>query len=368
MKNLVILGSHPRTRSDVDFNDPNLEIWAFNEVLVHEGFCKRADAIFQMHPKAVWNNPLNSSDLEAADWLKGKKGQTPVIWMLEQYPEVPMARKYPFDEIRETILPNFHLDSAKNRKDFYGSSVAYSTALGIYLGYKKIDWYGIELEQNAEYTFQVPSAMFWAGIAIGRGIDFTAHSYLFDKPLYGLESFVTIDKKCFEDNIKGLDPLCDAAQKKYEEAKALANEWFEKFENLQSAGDEFERLVLEQSKRAQEYGMLDGARQENQRYLHRAIAMENASGAYVFSRHEFERDANAIMKERENTVLQWSQVGGVCKALLNQIKPKYDSQRRKLLKELRQNVDEYIRLSTIVGLFTGGSQTDYELREKIPLA
>lgn len=365
MKNLVILGSHPRTRSDVNFDDPNLEIWAFNEVLVHEGFCKRADAIFQMHPKAVWNNPLNSSDLKAADWLKS--GKTPIIWMLEQYPEVPMSKKYPFDEIRETLLPTWTLDSAKNRKDFYGSSVAYSTALGIYLGYKKIDWYGIELEQEAEYRYQVPSACFWAGVAIGRGVDFTAHTYMFDKPLYGIESFVTIDKKCFQDNIDALKPQCDVAQKEYEDSKTTAIAAFDKYRTIDSVRDDVERLALEQSKKAQAFGMLDGARQENERYLHRAMAMENASGAYVFSRHEFERDSNAILKKREETVLEWSQCGGVCKSLLTQIGPKYDSNRRKLIKQLRAAIDEYIRLSTIVGMFSGGAQTDRDLREKIPM-
>ena len=365
MKNLVILGSHPRTRSDVDFTDPNLEIWAFNEVLVHEGFCKRADAIFQMHPKAVWNNPLNSSDLEAASWLKS--GKTPTIWMLEQYPEVPNAKKYPFDEIRESLLKNFTLDSAKNRTDFYGSSVAYSTALGIYLGYKKIDWYGIELEQEAEYRYQVPSACFWAGVAIGRGVDFTAHTFMFDKPLYGIESFVTIDKKCFEDNIARLAPQCDEAQKQYEEAKTKALEAFEKYKTIDSFGKEVEELAIEQATRAQGFGFLDGARQENERYLHLAMAMQQASGTYVFSRHQFERDSNAIMKKREETILNWSQSGGMCRSLLTQIGPKYDSHRRKLIKALRKAIDEYTRLSTVVGMLSGGAQADHELREMIPM-
>jgi len=365
VKNLVILGSHPRTRSDVDFNDPNLEIWAFNEVLVHEGFCKRADAIFQMHPKAIWNSPLNSSDLDAADWLKA--GNTPTIWMLEEFPEVPKCKKYPFDEIRESLLKNFTVDSAKNRKDFYGSSVAYSTALGIYLGYKKIDWYGVELEQEAEYRYQVPSACFWAGIAIGRGVDFTAHTYMFDKPLYGIESFVTIDKKCFSDNIAALGPQCDEAQKAYEEAKAKALEAFERYKTIDSAQADVEKTAIDQATKSQAFGLLDGARQENERYLHLAMAMEQASGAYVFSRHQFERDSNAILKKREETILDWSQAGGMCRSLLTQIGPKYDANRRKLIKALRRAIDEYTRLSTIVGMFSGGAQADHELREKIPM-
>jgi hypothetical protein len=367
MKNLVILGSHPRTRSDVDFNDPNLEIWAFNEVLVHEGFCKRADAIFQMHPKSVWNNPQNPGDKDNAAWLKGEKGKTPKIWMLEKYPEVPMSEKYPFDEIREKLLKNFIVDSEMGRKDFYGSSVAYSTALGIYLGYKKIDWYGVELEQEGEYKFQVPSAMFWAGIAIGMGIEFTAHTHLFDKPLYGIESFVTIDKQCFLDRMNDLTPRIEAAREEWEKAKADTNAAFDRFKETQSAKDDFEKAAMAQSEKGQAFGYLDGAKQENERYYHLAEAMENASGSYVFSRHQFERDGNAVMMEREKKILDWSAAGGMCQSLTEQIEPKYDGHRRRMMVELRKAVDEYLRLSVVVGLLSGGAREDYEIRERIPM-
>jgi hypothetical protein len=362
---LVILGSHPRTRGDAPFDDPDVDIWAFNEVLVSgNGFCKRADAIFQMHPKTVWNNPLNAGDPKNAEWLKTQTQAD--VWMLEEYPEVPKSRKYPFDEIRETILPNFHVDSVQNRKDFYGSSVAYSTALAIYLGYKKIDWYGVELEQNDEYRDQVPSATFWAGIAIGRGIDFTAHSYLFDKPLYGIESFITIDKQCFHENITTLEPQIKTAQQEYKEAETKVMEIFEKFQNNNAVKEELEKLTIELGTKAQAFGLLDGAKQENERYIALADAMTQASGSYVFSKHQFARDGTAIIQKREETIRKWSEIGGACKMLLNQIGPKFTANRRELLKQLREAINEYIRLSTIVGLYTGGAQTDYHLREKIP--
>jgi hypothetical protein len=365
VKNLVVLGSHPRTRSDVDFADPNLDIWAFNEVLVHPGFCKRADAIFQMHPKAIWNNPLNMYDKDHAEWLRTQTAVT--IYMVEKYPEVPMSVAYPFKEIRESLLSNFHLDSAKNRVDFYGSTVAYSTALGIYLGYKKIDWYGIELEQESEYLFQAPSAAFWAGLAIGRGVEFTAHTHLFDRPLYGIESFVTVDKQTFIDNISRLKPMCDAAQKEYMAARDKALEAFDKLKDNNEVKAEVEKLSIEEASKAQAFGLLDGALQENERYWKRAEAMQAASGNYVFSRHQFETDSNAIMKKRDETILIWSQAGGVCQSLLGQLEPKFDSHRRKILKQLRVAIDEYIKLSTAVGMYSGGSQEDRRLRELIPL-
>lgn len=363
---LVILGSHPRTRTEVNFDDPNIDIWAFNEVLVHPGFCKRADAIFQMHPRTIWNNPMNAADGEAArEWLKTQ--DVCDVWMVDDFTdEIPRCKVYPFDEIVATLLPNWTLDSAKKRKAFFGSSVAYSTALGIYLGYKTIEWYGIELEQEDEYRFQVPSAMFWAGIAIGRGVNFITHTFLFDKPLYGIESFVTIDKQGFLDNIATLKPKIEAAKKAYDEATRLTSEAFEKFKNNQSLKNDVERLAIDQGMKAQAHGILDGARQENQRYVKLAEAMQHASGSYVFSRHQFARDGNAIVKKRDETILQWSQLSGTCKTLLNQIGPTFNSERRKLIKELQKALNEYIRLAAIVGLYTGGAQADYELREKIP--
>jgi hypothetical protein len=366
VKDLVILGSHPRTRTDVDFDNPNIDIWAFNEVLVHPGFCKRADAIFQMHPKAIWNNPLNMYDKDNANWLKTQTQA--IVYMVEYYPEVPKCVAYPFKEIRDALLPNFTVASEKGRKDYFGSSVAYSTALGIYLGYKKIDWYGIELEQESEYLFQAPSAAFWAGIAIGRGIDFTAHSHLFDRPLYGIESFITIDKKCFQDNIDRLKPKVEEALTNYNDLKAKFQDLYKRFEDSNSVKEEVEKTAVELSKCAQEHGFVEGAKQENERYLHRAAAMEEASGSYVFSRHQFETDSNAIIKAREQAILEWSHSGGVCRSLLEQVGEKFDSHRRKTLKDLREAVDEYIKLSNKVGMFSGGAQEDRHLRELIPMS
>jgi hypothetical protein len=362
---LVILGSHPRTRAEAPFDDPNVDIWAFNEVLVKPGFCKRADAIFQMHPKAVWNNPMNAGDPDSAVWLKSQ--DVCDLWMLEAYPEIPRAKKYPFDEIREALLPNFHLDSAKMRKDYFGSTVAYAMALGIYLGYKKIDWYGIELEQIDEYRDQAPSACFWAGIAIGRGIDFTAHSQLFDKPLYGIESFVTIDKQCFYENIETLKPQIEKAQQEYKEAEKTVLDIFEKYKEDNSVRDELEKLSIELGVKAQSFGLLDGALQENERYIGLAEAMEEASGAYVFSKHQFSRDGGAILQKREESIRRWSEYGGACKLLLNQLNNAVDGNRKELIDQLRDSINEYVRLSTVVGLYTGGAQTDFELREKIPM-
>lgn len=361
---LAIVGSHPRTRVDGPFDDPEVDIWVFNEALSNPNsalWCKRADAVFQMHIPAIWRNPENRNDPHYLEWLMG--GNTPTIYMIDDYPEVPKCVKYPFDEIREKLLSNFIVDSEKGRKDFYTSTVAYSTALAVYLGYKVIDWYGIELEVDAEYRYQRDSSCFWAGFALGYGVKFTAHSRMFDMPLYGIESFISINKDEFWKNIHRYEPETKRLQKEYETAKAKTMELWEKFKNNHKLADELREAARAQAEAGQKFGLVDGAMQENQRFLARAETMEKASGSYAFSKHEFERDQGAILKKREEVMVQWQQSASHCQELMDQIDPVFDSQRRKMVAELKTAIDAYVKLSVIIGMYTGGADEDMRLKK-----
>ena len=71
-KRLAIVGAHPRTRDDVDWDDKTLDIWAFNEALSvapEKRWIKRCDLIFQLHLPAIWRNPLNRNDPAHLNWL-----------------------------------------------------------------------------------------------------------------------------------------------------------------------------------------------------------------------------------------------------------------------------------------------------------
>jgi hypothetical protein len=366
LKKLAIVGAHPRTRDDAPWDDKDFDIWAFNEALsvdLEKRWIKRADVIFQMHLPAIWRNPLNRNDPRHLEWLKTQRDVP--VYMFEQYEDVPMAKKYPFDGIRDMLLGSLTVDSEKGRKDFFTSTIAYSTALGLYLGYKEIHWYGIELEVMAEYQFQRDSACFWAGVCVGRGVKFVAHSQIFDMPLYGLESFVTIDKQKFLDRATSLEPGCNKAIEAYNEKKKLTVETFKK---LKDNNAEYIKVALKdavqaQAQAAQEYGMIDGARQENMRYHARALAMLEASGSYVFSRHEFERDSNSIKQKRNELQQEWMRVSGICEQILNGLENKFDSRRRKAVDDLMINCNAWIELTGKMGLYTGGAEEDLRLRE-----
>ena len=353
---LAIVGCAPRTRDDVDYTDPDLDIWVFNESAMKE-WCKRADGVFQIHDETIWKNPLNRGDKEHGAWLMS--GNTPPIYMLKKYPEVPNSVAYPKDKIVKKYLKNFTVDSERARKDFFTSTIAYAFALGIYMGYKEIHTYGVELADEAEYRQQQPAAMFWTGIGIGKGIKWVSHSNMFDAPLYPDEMFVGLDKNIFDKKIKELTPQCEIVQKEYIEVKNKTQELFKHFEDVGTGVTEFVESIRHQAEIGQKFGILDGARQENERFWTRSNAMEAMTGTYVFSRHEFARDQNAIGVRREEAKKQLIEAAGECQKLIDRIEPKvFDSERRAQFKRLLEAIDVYVKLAVCVGMYTGAINED----------
>ena len=357
MKNkLAIVGCATETRDNVDYNDPDLDIWVFNESCSKE-WCKRADGVFQMHMESVWKNPMNRGDAEHGEWLMS--GNTPTIFMFEKYPEVPMSEKYPLDEIVEKYLSNLTVDSERGRKDFFTSTIAYSLALGLYKGYKEIHTYGVELADEEEYRQQMPCAMFWKGIILGNGVKLVSHSKMFDAPLYPMETFVGLEKRVFTDKILELEPLIEKRKEEYITAKNEAEEAIKKFEDAGSFKEEMLKAIWKQANAAQEFGLLDGASQENKRYHDRCVVMEKATGTYVFSKHEFRRDQTAIGIRREGIINDLGGAAAECQKTINRINPKlFDSFRRKQFNLLRQQIETYVKLSTISGMYAGAIGED----------
>jgi hypothetical protein len=125
---LVIMGSHPRTRGDFDWSRDDCDILVFNEAM-KQAWVKRADYVMQMHLPVIFRNPGNRNDANHYEWLKS--GNTPIIWMQEEYEDVPRSKKYPIDEV------------CKLGRKYLTSSAAYAIALGIQQGYDKIEIYGV---------------------------------------------------------------------------------------------------------------------------------------------------------------------------------------------------------------------------------
>lgn len=353
---LAIVGAATQTRDDVPYDDPDLDIWMFNE-MPQKDFAKRCDAVFQLHDPAIWKNPLNRGGGDHGEWLMS--GNTPTVYMLEQYPEVPKCIKYPTDEIVAALLPNFEVVSERGRKDFFTSTIAYSFALGIYLGYKEIHTYGVELADEDEYRQQQPAAMFWTGIAIGRGVKWVSHSNMFDAPLYPEETFIGLDKKVFTEQINTLTPGKQAANLEYIKLKEEAAQAIKRYEQSGAGAEEMTKAIKAQAEAGNRFGVIDGAIQENERFFGRAEAMEKMTGVYVFSKHEFNRDQCAIGVRREQELGGLNNAAVELQKIINRIEPKrFDSQRRKDFVALREQIEVYVKAAVVVGMYTGAINED----------
>jgi hypothetical protein len=103
--------------------------------------------------------------------------------------------RYPLEAIIEDVLPPIPgIDTAlypeRGMMPYFVSSIDYMSALAIYEGFDRIEYYGVELKEKTEWAMQKSGATFWAGIARGRGIEVVvpSNSVLISAPLYGIET------------------------------------------------------------------------------------------------------------------------------------------------------------------------------------
>jgi hypothetical protein len=54
--------------------------------------------------------------------------------------------------------------------DYFTNTVDYAIALAIYKGFSEIGFYGVNMANNTEYSYQKAGVEFWIGQAMGRGI------------------------------------------------------------------------------------------------------------------------------------------------------------------------------------------------------
>ena len=296
---LIILGSHPDTRLLFDWKRAkDVDIFVFNEAVSRGEWIQHASAVFQMHIPAIWRNPANRNDNHHAEWLVG--GETPPIIMQDAYPDVPMAESYPVDDVIAKLLPDFHFPPSpvwRNRGGFFGSSVDYAIAYGIYLEYSRIEFYGCEMGLNTEYVYQRPSFCFWVGVAVGRGIEVDYHGSIFDCPLYGYEGDLYLPRKLFDDRIAESSDLAKEALKAYDVAKRAAEEMILKLVRKQAEAANCYPLLAAQVEAAKAFSAYEGARQENERYVKKIEAMQTASDDFRISRTEFEQSMAALLKK-----------------------------------------------------------------------
>lgn len=343
---VAIIGSHPRTRGNFDFNRDDADVWVFNEAL-RTPWCKRADAVFQMHSPVIWRSTTNRNDPNHYEWLKAT--DIPV-YMQDKYDDVPASIKFPIEDIIADLFGEY------KPIPYITSSVGYALALAVYLKYKRIEVYGVEMETNTEYGHQRIGVAFWIGIAIGRGIDIDFHSdSILNAPLYGYEGTARIDKEKFEKRIDELKEVTVKFKRQFEEAESALLELLAKFEADYKAGlPDIDLKIQAVGQRAYNFGMADGAIQANELYLRKSIQQEVETGNYMIVRQEFEGGSIDAQKQYQFAMIKVYDVAKHMRACVNKLKEctnRYE--RRNVSDHLKKIVDAYTKATTHVGMASG---------------
>jgi len=295
LRSLAIVGSHPDSRENAPFDDPDYEIWLFNEAPQKPEIYKRWDASLQMHKPEVYASKTNWVNRDHWAWLQQDHGSDKRIFMLEVDPRVPNSVRYPM----EGVL-------SQTPRHYLRSSPAQALALGIYLGYKDISLYGSDLSSNTEYHYQAINYAYWVGFADGRpevNLDLQCWQQEFNQPIYGMEGELQLDKAHF------LSVFSD-----HEKVHKMKNKGFSKLKDKlktamqESKFDKVGELSLALEDSAIATGESFGAMSEAKRYAERTDHI---------SRQEFERVSAQAQLDGEAVEKLMNHEAGKCEYVWN---------------------------------------------------
>jgi hypothetical protein len=350
---LVVMGSHPDTRNEFDWNRTDCDILVFNEAMAERNaWVKRADYVTQLHLPIIWRNPGNRNDPKHYEWLKS--GDTPIIYMQEEYEDVPKSRKYPIDEI------------VKMGRRYFTSSAAYSIALGVHLGYQKIEIYGVEMATQTEYSHQRPGVAYWIGFAEGAGVEVNYHGAILDSPLYGYEGDIKLPYEYFDKRRLELEDKTNIALEAYNESTRQSEAAVKQYAMTGTEPDTVKKLLQKGAELGSQFGLQDGARQEVLRYKKKADTQIAATKDYLFSRQEFEHAVTSFIKERDNAIINAKVLAANCETSFKFITETNNKNRRKIrLEKFSKTVLDYIKESVKVGMFDGAIRENKVFMEKL---
>ena len=290
---LAIVGMHPKGTEDMPWDDPNLEVWLFNEAAQKVEKYPRWDALIQIHRPEVYTSLTNWVNKDHWPWLQQDHGDKK-IYMMDVDPRVPNSVKYPLEGVL-SLIPYHYLRS----------SPALALALAIYLGYTDISLYGSELSSNTEYGYQATNYAFWIGFAHGRGIDLKLRCWQaeFNQPIYGYEGEAQIDRAYFVERTAEHDRAWKTNENTLAKLKNRLDQAM-----LEADYPKVGALSLELQTVALVAGESAGAMGEAERYSQRVDPI---------TRQEFERVSARAYSEGEKLREDMWHAGGKCEYVWN---------------------------------------------------
>jgi hypothetical protein len=327
LRSLAIVGSHPDSRENAPFDDPNYEILLFNEAPMKQEVYRRWDTCLQIHNEDVYASDTNWVNKDYWKWLQQDHGPDKRIFMQEVDPRVPNSVRYPIEGVR-SLVPYKYLRS----------SPAMALALAIHLGYKDISLYGSDLSSNTEYHYQATNYTFWIGFAHGYGVNLNMECWKseFYQPIYGYEGELQLDQAHFLS-------MFNDHEKAYKMKNKGLEKWKEKLAKamLDSRFDKVGEISLELENMAIATGESFGAMSEAKRYAERTDHI---------SRQEFERVSAQAQLDGEATEKLMNHEAGKCEYVWNVWKT---HGRLEALQQLRIFMDKKTELAFDTGKHLG---------------
>ena len=341
MKDTVaIVGSHPLTSKDFDFDRTDCDIWVFNEALATD-WCKRADGVFQLHKPVIWRSSTNRNDSHHYEWLQS--GDTPIIYMIDQYEDVPKSERYPLMEI---------MSAFPTAKQYFTSSVSYALALAVYKGYKIIEVYGVEMETGTEYGHQRTGVAYWVGFAEGQGIYVDYHSpKFFAAPLYGYEGDIQIPLEHYQKRMAVIEPHLVGTKSQIDQVQGMIDDLLNSFiKTYKTDLSSLDELALALGQNYHNQAMMEGAYKTNKHYLDKCHKMISETGEYLIVRQEFESYAHIGAKTAKKSYEKVKRISNALHRKLIALNTNEKKEvREKLVEEFRGVLANYVKLTADVG-------------------
>lgn len=179
---LCLVGFAKTSREMAPYGDPTVDIWGINEAYKQDWFKTTPTGWLQLHPRWDFMRKNNRNDPDHWDWLR-QKHDFP-IWMVAEFRDIPSSVRYPIEEAYELA------------HGYLTSSFSYMLALGILMGYPRIELYGFEMAVDSDYVYQKAGGEYLIGMAQGKGIEVVLpeNCSMLRGNLYGYEDLRAADR------------------------------------------------------------------------------------------------------------------------------------------------------------------------------
>ena len=222
---VAILGGPHAARKLLEEHDAgDIDVWWLNtmwKLKDWDDFEPYITMYWDMHPfyrmerRQQWDHIewlMGMDKMSAIESFNPRSHSYPIM-MRRKYARVPGSIGYPIRKVVEQ-LPN------ANIKNLFGCTHSWMMGLALYLGYDRIECYGVNLVNPIESYLEKPSWAIWYGAALYNGVevDLTHSPYVLPTILYGVGDRLA---QLWEQNIPEIVTAYCVGVERYDDMHAL---------------------------------------------------------------------------------------------------------------------------------------------------